>query len=292
MDFSQYIDQAWTDHVTDTQRVAGSFETGISLLQMESQVAEFAKLLAHVLGQHLGRWQQGIDWLRRLQSHPLAINDENQSALRRYVASLEMASGSRTELNEFSISDRVQVCAMAANALSEHKQAEKTKSQFLAALELAQSGLSKEDPANRLLAVTGNNLAFALEEQKSRTPAEVELMILAAETGRKFWEIAGTWLHTERAEYRLAHAYLKAGNVAKALEHAHNCLEICARNSAPALELFFGNEALAFVENARRNQFGFESAVRNAKEHFQKLSGSDQAWCAKSLHALAAMEPT
>ena len=288
MDFNQYLDQAWTDHATDSLKVAQNFKTGFDLLQNESETSDLAHLVTHVMGQHLGKWQEGIDWLNKLQGHPLAKSEDNQIALHRYIASLELASGKRKNLDEFSVSDKIRIYALAASAVSEQTDSKTTKSFFVSALELTQLGLAKEDPANRSLAATGNNLACALEEKQSRSPAEVELMILAAETGRKYWEIAGTWLQVERAEYRLSQTYLKAGNLKKALEHAQNCIEISNENSAPALELFFGYEVLALVEKARQNNVGFDKAVRHAEENFKKLSDSDKAWCEKSLIGIKA----
>lgn len=286
MDFNQYLDQAWTDHATDSLKVSQNFQAGFNLLQKESEVSDLAHLMTHVMGQHLGKWQDGIDWLNKLLDHPLSKDQDNQIALKRYIASLELASGNRKNFDEFSASDKIRIYALAANAVSEMKDSERTKSFFVAALELAQLGLSKEDPANRSLAATGNNLACTLEEKKSRSPAEVEFMILAAETGRKYWEIAGTWLQVERAEYRLSQTYLKAGDFKKSLEHAQNCIEISNENSAPALELFFGYEALALVEKTRQNAVGFNKALNHAEENFNKLSDADKAWCEKSLRSL------
>lgn len=286
MDFNQYLDQAWTDHATDSLKVAQNFKIGFDLLQNESETSDLAHLVTHVMGQHLGKWQEGIDWLKKIQGHPLAKSQDNQIALHRYIASLELAMGKRKNLDEFSTSDKIRIYALATNAVSEQTDSKTTKSFFVSALELTQLGLAKEDPANRSLAATGNNLACTLEEKPSRSPTEVELMILAAETGRKYWEIAGTWLQVERAEYRLSQTYLKAGNLKKALEHAQNCIEISNENSAPALELFFGYEALALVEKARENRIGFDMAVRHAEENFNKLSDGDKKWCEKSLIGL------
>jgi hypothetical protein len=114
----------------------------------------------------------------------------------------------------------------------------------------------------------------------------MDLMILAAQVGRKYWEIAGSWLEVERAEYRLSQTYLKANNFAKALEHAQTCLEVAQENNAPALELFFGYEALAQVEKVRNNPLGFAKAVELAKEHFEKLSPDDRLWCGESFNQL------
>ena len=102
--------------------------------------------------------------------------------------------------------------------------------------------LPKDDPAVRSMAVTGNNLAFALEEKAILSDGETTLMIQAAQAARKYWELAGTWLHVERAEYRLAKTYLKAGNKMKAREHATECLKLCEAHLADDFEMTYARE--------------------------------------------------
>ena len=131
-----------------------------------------------------------------------------------------------------------------------------------------------------------SGLASALEEKETRSPAETELMILAAQVSRKCWEIAGTWLEIERAEYRLANTFLKAGNFDQAFVHAQNCLQLIKDNNAGALEYFFAYEALALVEQARKNSVGFSQAVELAKEYFTKLSDNEKSWCEATLKKL------
>ncbi|HWU44256.1 MAG TPA: hypothetical protein VN132_12485, partial [Bdellovibrio sp.] len=201
----------------------------------------------------------------------------------RSIAILEFASGKRSSLEDFSASDQIRILAMTASALSRQKNSEKAPVFFNKALELAQNNLTKDDPANRVLAIIGNNLASSLEVQASLTPIEKELMILAAKTARKYWEIAGTWLEVERAEYRLAHTFLKAGDLIQALEHAQTCLEITEANKAPALEFFFGYEALALVEKARGNNVGLSKAVEHAESFFDQLKEDDKTWCESTL---------
>jgi tetratricopeptide (TPR) repeat protein len=171
------------------------------------------------------------------------------------------------------------------------KQPDRAHAYFKQALERAQLGLSKEDPANRALAVAGNNLACALEEKTDRSEKEKLLMILAAETGRKFWEIAGGWKEILWAEYRLAMTYRKAGDSQKAMDHAQTCIEVAQENKASALELFYGYEALALVERDRGNKIGFEKALGHAKDYFSKLEGDDKSWCKGSMEKLAANTP-
>ncbi len=160
------------------------------------------------------------------------------------------------------------------------------------ALDLAQrAGLPADDPMHRALAVTGNNLASALEETPERSADERDLMILAAQTARHHWAIAGTWLETERAEYRLANTWLQAGDLAQARVHARACLEIVAANNGAALERLFGWEALGLVERAAGNAAGHAQALARAREAFAELDESDQSWCGASIDKLAAAAP-
>lgn len=75
-----------------------------------------------------------------------------------------------------------------------------------------------------------------------------------------------------------------AGDRPKALSHAQVCLELAQENSAPALELFFGYEALALIEKARGNATGFSKALEQVKANFGKLSAEDKPWCEASLN--------
>jgi tetratricopeptide (TPR) repeat protein len=284
MKFNEFINQAWNDHATQPEQVAERLADGIKAIEIAEQISQLAQLATHVFGEHLGKWDKGIGFLKSLKQNPhFEINSENDRAVSRSIKSLELASGKINSVEDFSTSDQIRILAVAASALSEQKNAEKAQEFFRIALEKAQTAIAKEDPANRALAVTGNNLASNLEEKPNRTNQETELMILAAQTGRKFWELAGTWLHVERAEYRLSMSYRKAGDLAKALEHAQTCIEISKDNSAPALELFFGFEALALVEKSRNNPIGLSKAVEQAKIQFDALSADDKAWCSSSL---------
>jgi hypothetical protein len=75
-------------------------------------------------------------------------------------------------------------------------------------------------------------------------------MILAAQASRRFWELAGTWIHVERSEYRLANTYLRAGDVKKSVHHAEECVRMCHENNADADELKYANEIFAKAKQA------------------------------------------
>ncbi len=286
MKFETYIAQAWTDHANQPQQVADGFLNAVSSVETEGQLVQLVGLVTHVMGEHLGQWTEGQALLEKYQTiEPFAVAADAQNAIQRSLAVMKMGRSESPDMENFSRSDKIRVFAVAASALS-GRDVDRAHAFLLSALELARTGMDRQDPANRVLAVTGNNLACALEEKKSRTSAETALMILSARTAREYWEIAGGWLEVSRAEYRLAMSYLEAADTAEALKHAQTCLEICRENMAGDLDLFFAFEALAKVERFRRNDIGFKTAFEQAVQHFNKLNEDDKSWCEPSLKAL------
>lgn len=282
MDFNTYLNKAWDDHAKDSQTVAMNINQGLSLAQNGDQLGQLARLAAHVFGEHLGKWDDGISFLSQIKKHS-QINEAANNLIKVYEASLNLSGNTLHDLSQFSKSEQVRILSISASAVYEQGQPEKAKDYFSKAVELASSSIAKEDLANRALAVAGNNLACSLEEKPSRTPQEVDLMILAAQIARKFWEVAGGWMEIERAEYRLSQSYLKANKIEESFAHAQNCIEICETNSAPALEYFFGFECLAMVEKVKDNEIGYKTAVQNMKKYFEQLSEDDKSWCKSTL---------
>jgi tetratricopeptide (TPR) repeat protein len=290
--FDEFLNLAWNDHANKTAEVADRLLGAHALIELPEQIPRLAQLVTHVYGEHLGEWEKGIEILLKIKTIPLVANGSGSesiglAAITRSIAVLEIACGRKTNVDDLTLSDQVRVLATAASALSEQKDSDRAHRYFRDALGKAQLGLQKEDPANRALAVTGNNLACALEEKNSRSVSESDFMILSAQTARKYWEIAGTWMEVERAEYRLSQTYLKAGDFVKSLEHAQDCLEIAIANDAPPIELFFGYEALALAERAKGNVLGFQKAMEHIRLNFDKLSAEDKTWCEATLKRLA-----
>lgn len=287
MNFENYLNQAWADHAKDSVKVAGQFETGIQLIETNNQIADMAWLVTHVMGEHLARWNDGIAILENLKSNPSFISGtDTDKAIQRSVAVLKLASHQLNDLSSFGLSDQIRILAMAASALS-GSDVSRASELLKEALKLSETGVEKKDPANRSLAVTGNNLASALEEKKSRTAGEVELMILAAQTSRKYWELAGGPKEVSLAEYRLTMSYTQAQMFDESFKHAQNCIEICEENKLSALDLFFGYEALAVAEKNRGNGLGSSKAIEKMKVYFEQLSADDQKWCEATLKKLA-----
>ena len=287
MDFSTWLGKAWNDHADDPAGVGVRLlEEGPALAQRSDDVVALGRLAHHVYGEHLGRWHDGREALRVLGTHPHGA--DAAASLNVFDASLALCGDEADTRDTLGASDRIRVTALAAGNLATHAplRAGHLLREAIAAAEA--TSLADQDPACRALAVTGNNMACALEEKANPSDEERGLMILAAQTARQYWARAGTWLETERAEYRLAQSYRHAGDLAAARRHAQACLDLVSKHGSPALEEFFGWEALGLVERAAGNTAAHRQAVEQARDAFARLAESDRGWCQASLDALAA----
>ena len=275
MIFEAYLQNAWTIHAVETQKLADEFSEKMSLIESNEQIAQFGAIVTHVTGEHLGIWGDGISLLRLLKSHSLMqTGSETERVLLRSIASLQVAGQLPVNIDSFSTSDQVRILAMATCHLCLHD-VKRSQKLILEALHKAKT-LESKDPANRSLAISGNNLACSLEEKTTRSPEEVKLMILAAQTGRKYWELAGTWREVAVAEYRLAMTYLQAKDLESAAVHAQLNLDLCQKNNAGDFDLFFVFEALAAIEKQKGNVSAVQKNIENMKHYLSGLNESEK----------------
>ena len=292
-DFKTFVADAWRDHADDPSGVADRLGDALPLISEDAQIAALAGIAHHVFGEHLGAWHDGLAFFDRLSALPsLAANGTGGAALRCCTAGLLLAARLDDTRAALAPSDRVRASAMAAATLAERDTPRALMLFEEALAQMRSAALPAADPANRALAGTANNLAVALERKPSRTTAERDLMILAAQTARTYWAIAGTWLETERAEYRLAMTWLQAGDAAEAQRHAQACLAIVAANDGAPLERFFAHEALALAEHATGRAAARAHAIAAARRSFEQLDDSDKTWCAETLATLDALTPS
>lgn len=287
----EFVNQGWEDHGDDAAGVAARLAEALPLVRDEPGIVKLGTLAHHVYAEHLGAWRDGLAFLDRLRESRFFDNyGASGQSMRRWRASLRLGEGDTTALVDLEPPDRIRVKAITASALATQNTPRALKL-FQQALEEVRGNtrLKDDDPVVRAMAVTGNNLAATLEEKAERTPEERELMILAAQTGREYWGKAGTWLETERAEHRLAMTWLAAGDPAQARVHAQACLDIIAAQAEPpAVERFFGYEALARAERAAGDAQAQAAAVLQAQAAFADLADDDKGWCQPTLDQLLA----
>lgn len=287
MDFEAFIASAWDDHGDRPQEVADRLAVAVPGIASPEQVAPFARLVVHVMGEHLGHWARGIDILEGLRRDPaLAGSPAAAAAARRGVATLRYASGDTAALAAFDADDRATVLASAAAIRTGRDDPDGALAAYAEAVTLA-AALPAGSPAFRSLAIAGNNLAAALEELPHRTPAQTEGMVAAAHGGVAFWRIAGTWLEEERAHYRLARSLLAAGDPAQAVESGKRCAQVCLAHDAPAFERFF---AYAVLSRALREAGRAADAADMREEALawlDRVPEDDRRWCEADRAALA-----
>jgi len=287
MTFDAFLDQAWRDHGDRPEEVGARLEHGYALIETSAQIAPFARILAHVDGEHLARWREGIARLERLRAHPRWSDDGDAPVVvRRMIAALDVASGSEPGPGLDAV-DRAHAHAVASAALVAQGKTAAAIGQFRAASAAAASGLPEANPAIRALAVAANNLAAALEEKSPRDGEETRAMLDAARASREHWSRAGTWLETQRAEFMLAKCHLAAGDAATALEHAARCVDICERNDADAFERFFAHAALALAHRASGDALRCAEAKEYALAHHATLAADLKPWCEPTVRLLA-----
>ena len=246
--YDKFISECWNDHDKKSEDVARRLGGNLRLLESPEQVAQYVSIVTHTFGGHLGQWQQGIELLRQI------ADKFDEKSVYRGLATLYYCADDQESFTKSlsSIDDadaRLSVLSMASTELL----ASGDTGRALVAFEnvLAEVSETTGKVAARTLAVSGNNMACELEEKTDRTEKETTLMLIAATTARKYWEIAGTWENVERAEYRLSQSMLAGGKLDQALIHANECKRICVENDAAPLEHFFAHEALTRIHRAK-----------------------------------------
>jgi hypothetical protein len=282
-----FLETAWSDHAEHPQDVADRIAASFHVVQAAEDFPPFVGLLVHVYGEHLGLWQRGVELLESLRkSSAFDGGAVAADSITRGVAVLRYAGGVPGALATLSAEDRARALATASSALVGRQELARAIVAFTEAVQTAQSGLPAGSPANRALAIGGNNLASALEGKDDRNASETGAMIAAAEAGLTYWKLAGTWLEEERAEYRLARSLLQAGEPLAATASAKRCLAVCEAHDAPPFERFFAHAVVALAHRAAGDAAVFETHRRLATSQFEHLAEAERKWCESELEEL------
>ncbi|MEO5699031.1 MAG: hypothetical protein ABIS17_04165 [Casimicrobiaceae bacterium] len=290
MTIADFLATAWDDHAEHPREVADRLAGSLHLIASAEDATALARIVTHVYGEHLASWDDGVALLTTLAAMAPARDDPGvREAIVRSVATLGHAGGGAAALVHLSASDRACALSMSACALAAQGQWPRALADIEAALACVPPTFDPGSPAPRALAVAGNNLASALEEKPDRSAAETAGMVLAARAGVTYWTLAGTWLETERAHYRLARSLLQAGDVVAARESAARCAAICAEHDAPAMERFFAECVVAMSARQAGDDAAFAPARERARDWHARVAADEVPWCAADLAEIEAM---
>jgi hypothetical protein len=286
-EFDAFIESAWETHAEQTREVAERLAASLHRVEQPAQLARYAALVGHVYGEHLGELDAGIALLQRLGATPVGHgHPEARQAVARHVAALRHVAGVPGALDGLGSAGRVGGRAAAAAIQAGRRSFDAALASYRQALDEAEAGLPADSPAVRALAVGGNNLAAALEEKTDRTPAQTAGMVDAARAALAHWKRAGGWLEEERAEYRLAHSLLQAGQATAAVESARRCVAVCTRHQAAPFEQVCAHAVLALALHAGGDAAGCAAAGAQARRWFEQVPNDERAGCEPELARL------
>ncbi|MCA9492275.1 MAG: hypothetical protein KC621_20220 [Myxococcales bacterium] len=282
MSLKDRISAAWRQHGDDPEGVAA----GLAAMAAEvdaDQAPALAGLAMHVLGEHLGRYDEGVELLqvgfRDLAGLPQVLRSRIALVLARDAdeAVLAMVPGEGAQRT----SGEVRVWANALGMRAARGDMA-TAGRWLARAGAAAFKLPADDPAVRSVAVAANNLACELELRAERAGEEDRVLRSAAQLAFACWERAGTWVNVERAEYRLAKTHLALGEPVPAVTHALSCLQICLNQGAEPDELVYAHEVLALALRAAGDADGHAEQVA-AIRAIEEAGGPELAASARKL---------
>lgn len=289
MDFDAFVAQAWADHADAAAGVAARLRTDTPPPTTPAQLEALIRLVVHLLGEHLGDFDDARWRLSALATHEHA-SPSVQSALRASLAAIDLADAGRAWLTDFTDAEVVRAQSSAA-AICVGQGRSAAALDFIACARRRLAQMPVATPADhRPLAAACHNMAWVLHDRgDARSAADTAAMLDFAAASRAHWERAGTWLEVERGEYDLARMHLAAGRPGTALRHAAQCLAGCIAHDAPPYEIFFGHEALALVQRARCDRAALSHHQRAAKDTFDRLDDDDRAACRSALDAVLAL---
>jgi hypothetical protein len=290
-DFDAFLTRAWDEHGDHAAGVAARLSQGVAAVTNAAQVARLAALIVHVHGEHLGQWHDGLAALdaltHRLRELPAdAARPAAETALQRQGAALRLAAGDADALQGLAPDAAIAARAVAAGIAAGRDDWPTAIQRLRQALADATPGVPDGSPALRVLAVTGNNVAAALEARAPRSADETAAMLEAATAALQYWSRAGGWTEVERAHHRLGSCRLAAGDAAGGAASARACLAVCAEHDAPAFERFFGEALLARASHAAGTADEAAAAAARARALAATLGADEHGWCDDELARL------
>lgn len=275
-----WLDQAWNDHATATQRVADELLARAAALPDDADGAGVVRLAAHTLLAHCADTAA----MQRLLAQ-LPHGEALQAAARPAYWALAQLNGSPPP----TVSDRERFSALEYVVLVHAARGEASQAQA-GLLAEEDAAAAHADPATcKAYAATANNVAGSLRDGPRGDAAKDTLMLAAAQLSRRAWERAGTWINVERADYQLAMCHAVLGQGAQAVAFAGACLARCEAEAAEPSELFFAHECCVHAQRAAGA--GALAAQHRAQMVALLAQVGDEglrAWCAETLAATPA----
>jgi len=236
-----WLDRAWDEHPTATQRIADELIARAATLPADDDGAEAVRLAEHVMLAHLA----DPATMRRFLA-PLPPGEALAASVARASWALAVIDGEP----EPDVPDSARWRGLLSVVVVDvaRGQIERARRRLLAEEDAAAA--HPDNGAQRGYATTANNVAQDLRLGPRGDAARDALMIEAALLARRAWARAGTWMHTERADYQLAMCHAVLGQGEQAVPYADACLARCEAEGAEPSERFFAHECCVHAQRA------------------------------------------
>ena len=129
---------------------------------------------------------------------------------------------------------------------------------------------------------------MALEELDTRTDAHNELMVLAAQTSRRWWEVAGDATHVLLADVRVASSWLAVDQPSEALPFARAAAEASGREGTLAGYRIQAMLVLGHASLGTADPQGAAQALQEAEASFANLPEDYHGYYAPQIETLRA----
>jgi len=283
-----WLNQARDSHAAQPSAVAAGLAARAAALPADADGAEAIQLAEHLLLGHLADVAGLQAFIDRLPA-ALHADDATAPALRRAAWALaclaSQAGPDLPKLPDLPEAARWRALQNLVLALASQGRCEAAGALLLA--DEAAAAAQGASAAGKAYAASANNVAVHLCAGPRGDAGRDALMLTAARLSRRAWASAGTWLHAERADYRLALCHAVLGQGEAALQHARLCLAACEA-AEDAVECFFALEALALAHRAAGQPDLAQAATLRMRTILPTIREDDglRAWCTQVFEAL------
>lgn len=113
MNFNEFIESTKKPDA-NYSKISDEFKTHFSLMESAEDVMIMAQTIVMVCGEKLGRWEHGLDLLKKLKNNA-TISDKAE--MNRCVAILTLGNNPNTSMDKFSSEDQKIIYTSTAKAL-------------------------------------------------------------------------------------------------------------------------------------------------------------------------------
>lgn len=286
MTLEELLDQGWTYHDTESERLARELEAAAIEEAASGLLVPLLALSTHTIGEHLGDWRRALDLGRRALGGRTPTVDTGRAWGKMSVAASLAGESVEAAMAELSCLEAagedfaaalLDMRFMLATALTSAQRTGEAARLYRGALDLA-GRIAPSALLERTIAVASNNLGWELYQTAARSAEEDGLMRLCAETALVFWRKAGNWINEERALYLKAIVSNAAGSPRTGLAEADEALAIIQAQGVRPLDT-------ALLHLARASAF---AALGDEDGRRQAIAAADAAAAALTAPALKA----